>query len=98
MKPTRAPARPPWQPPPAGELFAIPIHADPQVPAGTAVFALAPEDPRHVTRIRVHDSAEFDLTDAQVEQVRDHYRAMDERASRALIDYQRLSARFEGQQ
>ncbi|MEU3452149.1 hypothetical protein ABZ671_00700 [Micromonospora sp. NPDC006766] len=86
-----------WEPKPLADLFAIPVHVDPTVPAGAAVFDLDGEDPRHITRIRVHhqDKAMGDwLTSEQVEQVRDHYRAMDERASRALVDYRRLVARF----
>lgn len=85
--------RPPWEHP-LGDVFAIPVHIDAEVPAGTTVFDLDPQEPRHVTGVRVHDRGEFQLTDQQIEQVRDHHRAMEERAARALVDYRRLIERL----
>lgn len=80
----------PWQPQPAADLFAIPVHLDPDVPAGAAVFDLDPEDPRQVAGIRVADR-EFELTAEQEAQVRDHYRAMDERATEVLAWWDRTA-------
>jgi hypothetical protein len=74
-------------------LTAIPIHIDPEVPAGTAVLDFDPKVSRHITGIRVHDREGFPdlpLTHEQTEQVRDHYRAMNERAGRLLDGWNRL--------
>lgn len=67
-----------------GDLAAIPVHADASVPPGTAVLDVDPDEPRHITRIRVHDPAAFELSNPQNDQIRDHYQAMNERAGRLL--------------
>ncbi|WP_158566464.1 hypothetical protein [Micromonospora craterilacus] len=50
----------------------VPGHIDPDVPSGTAVFDLDPEDPRLIAGIRVHDTGQFDLTEEQCDQVIAH--------------------------
>lgn len=87
--------RPPWERP-LDALVGIPICIDPEVPAGTVALDLDPEEPRHITRIRSATTAasEVRFTVEQHEQIRDHYRAMDERAGRALVDFQRLVNRL----
>ncbi|WP_146605827.1 hypothetical protein [Micromonospora craterilacus] len=87
--------RPPWARR-MDALLGIPVCLDPDQPAGTARFEVDPEEPRHITRIwsAARDPAEVKFTDEQTEQIRDHYRAMDERAARLLIDYQRLLAQL----
>lgn len=84
--------RPPWMPP-VDALTSIPVCVDPEVPAGTAVFVVDPEEPRHIQRINVRDATEpmpQVLTEEQVEQVRDHYQAMGERAGRLLARWRVL--------
>lgn len=85
--------RPPWERP-LDALVGIPICIDPELPAGTVALDLDPEEPRHITGIRTADHHTMKLTDEQHEQIRDHYRAMDERAGRALVDFQRLVNRL----
>lgn len=75
---------------PLGDLTAIPVHIDPEVPAGTAVLDHDPDEPRHITGIRVA-GRDFALTDEQTDQIRDHYQAMNERAGRVLAWWNRTA-------
>ncbi|MFY1595468.1 hypothetical protein [Micromonospora sp. WMMD737] len=75
---------------PLGDLCAIPVHLDASIPAGAVVLDADPDKPRHITGIRTADHHTMALTDEQVEQVRDHYRAMDERAGRLLAEWRAL--------
>lgn len=85
--------RPPWAP--MGALLGIPICRDPDQPAGTARFELDPEEPRHIIRIwsSASSTGEVAFTEAQRQQIRDHYQAMDERAGRLLAEW-RAFGRF----
>lgn len=78
---------PPWMPAPLAALTGIPVHLDPTVPAGTALLDTDPDEPRHITGIRATDTR-FQFTAEQTEQVRDHYRAIDERAADLLAWWQ----------
>lgn len=75
-----------------GALTAIPVYTDPKVPAGTATLDHDPQDPRHITGIRA--ASDVVLTAEQTELVRDHFRAMDERAGQALAEWQQLATRL----
>ncbi len=74
-----------------GDLAAIPVHIDPRLPAGTAILDHNPDEPRHITGIRAA-GRHFILTDEQQTQVRDHYRAMNERAQNILDWWNRTAA------
>ncbi|WBB94212.1 hypothetical protein [Verrucosispora sp. WMMC514] len=83
--------RPPWVPS-LNAIIGIPVCRDPDQPAGTVRFDLDPEDGRHIVRIwsSATSPAETQFTDEQREQIRDHYRAMDERAGRLLAEWRHL--------
>lgn len=66
-----------------GDITAIPVHPDATVPPGMSVLDFDPDEPRHITRIRVA-GRDVTLTAEQEAQIRDHYQAMNERAARVL--------------
>ncbi|WP_431728604.1 hypothetical protein [Verrucosispora sp. TAA-831] len=87
--------RPPWAPS-LNAVFGIPVCYDADQPDGTVRLDLDPGEPRHIARIWsaacTPDQVRF--TAEQTARIRDHYSAMNERAARALIDYQRLLAQL----